>query len=50
MIRGVFYSFYYKADNWRYDPACRTSKERYGWIFKYLANAVEETIRIRANH
>ena len=33
-----------------YDPAGRTSKERYGWISRHLANAVEEAIRIRANH
>ena len=33
-----------------YDPAGRTGKERYGWISKHLSNAVEEAIRIRANH
>ena len=33
-----------------YDPAGRTSKERYGWISSHLANAVEEAICIRANH
>ena len=30
-----------------YDPAGRSSKERYAWIKKHLANAVEEGIRIR---
>ena len=30
-----------------YDPGGRTSKERYAWIAKHLANAVEEAIRIR---
>ena len=30
-----------------YDPAGRTSRERYNWIAKHLANAVEEAIRIR---
>ena len=30
-----------------YRPAGRSSKERYGWISKHLANAVEEAIRIR---
>ena len=33
-----------------YDPAGRTSKERYGWISNHLANAVEEAVRIRAHH
>ena len=33
-----------------YDPAGRTSKEKYGWISNHLANAVEEAIRIRAHH
>ena len=30
-----------------YDPAGRNSSERYAWIAKHLANAVEEAIRIR---
>ena len=30
-----------------YNPAGRSSKERYGWITQHLANAVEEAIRIR---
>ena len=33
-----------------YNPAGRTSKERYGWISTHLANAVEEAIRIRKSH
>ena len=33
-----------------YNPAGRTSKERYDWISKYLAKAVEEAIRVRANY
>ena len=33
-----------------YDPAGRTSKERYDWISKHLANAVEEAIQIRRNN
>ncbi len=33
-----------------YDPAGRTSKERYAWIAKYLANAVEEAIKIRGQY
>lgn len=31
-----------------YNPAGSNSKERYAWIAKHLANAVEEAIRIRA--
>ena len=30
-----------------YNPAGRNSRERYGWIERHLANAVEEAIRIR---
>jgi len=30
-----------------YNPAGRTSKEKYAWISKHLSNAVEEAIRIR---
>ena len=30
-----------------YNPAGRTSRERYNWISKHLSNAVEEAIRIR---
>lgn len=30
-----------------YDPTGRNSAERYAWISKHLANAVEEAIRIR---
>lgn len=30
-----------------YDPAGTTSQERYDWIKKYLADAVEEAIKIR---
>ena len=30
-----------------YDPGGSTSKERYAWIEKHLANAIEEAIRIR---
>ncbi len=30
-----------------YNPAGTTSKEKYAWISKYLANAVEEAIQIR---
>ena len=33
-----------------YNPAGRTSKERYDWISKHLENAVEEAIRIRKNN
>ena len=32
-----------------YDPAGRTSSDRYVWIREHLANAVEEAIRIRSN-
>ena len=31
-----------------YNPAGSNSKERYAWIVKHLANAVEEAIKIRA--
>jgi len=30
-----------------YNPAGRSSRERYAWISKHLSNAVEEAIRIR---
>ena len=30
-----------------YNPDGRNGKERYGWISRHLANAVEEAIRIR---
>lgn len=30
-----------------YNPAGRTSQEKYAWITQYLASAVEEAIRIR---
>ena len=30
-----------------YNPAGRNSKERYAWIEKHLANAIEEAIKIR---
>ena len=33
-----------------YNPAGRTSQERYAWISTHLANAVEEAIRIRQCH
>jgi len=33
-----------------YDPSGSNSKERYAWISKYLANAVEEAIKIRAEN
>ena len=33
-----------------YDPAGSTSKERYDWITKHLANAVEEAINIRKDN
>ena len=33
-----------------YDPAGNTSQERYAWISKHLANAVEEAIKIRKNN
>ena len=33
-----------------YTPAGRDSKERYAWIKTYLANAVEEAIRIRKDN
>ena len=32
-----------------YDPGGRTSQEKYAWISKHLANAIEEAIRIRHN-
>jgi hypothetical protein len=33
-----------------YNPAGSNSKERYDWISKHLANAVEEAITIRRNY
>jgi len=33
-----------------YDPVGLTSQDRYGWISKHLANAVEEAIAIRGNY
>lgn len=33
-----------------YNPAGSDSKERYAWISKYLANAVEEAIEIRGEN
>lgn len=33
-----------------YDPAGNNSQERYAWISKYLADAVEEAIKIRSEH
>lgn len=33
-----------------YDPAGRNSAERYAWISKHLANAVEEAIKIRSEN
>ena len=33
-----------------YNPAGSDSKERYAWISKYLANAVEEAIKIRGEN
>ena len=33
-----------------YDPAGRNSRERYDWISRHLANAVEEAIRIRSEN
>ena len=33
-----------------YDPGGQSSKERYAWIAKHLANAVEEAIAIRKNN
>lgn len=33
-----------------YDPVGTTSQERYDWIKKYLADAVEEAIKIRSNN
>jgi len=33
-----------------YNPAGATSKERYAWIAKHLANAVDEAITIRSNN
>jgi len=35
---------------WCYNPSGKDSKERYAWIKKHLANAVEEAIRIRNNN
>lgn len=33
-----------------YDPAGKNGRERYAWISKHLANAVEEAIGIRKNN
>lgn len=33
-----------------YDPAGRNSQERYEWIKKHLANAVEEAVKIRKDN
>lgn len=33
-----------------YNPGGSTSKERYDWIKKHLANAVEEAVKIRGNN
>ena len=33
-----------------YQPAGRNSRERYAWIFKHLANAVQEAVRIRNSY
>ena len=33
-----------------YDPAGKNSRDRYAWISKHLANAVEEAISIRKNN
>ena len=33
-----------------YNPAGADSKEKYAWISKHLANAVEEAIKIRGNN
>lgn len=33
-----------------YNPAGTTSKKRYAWICEHLANAVEESLRIRRQH
>lgn len=33
-----------------YDPSGSTSKERYAWIKKHLANAVEEAVAIRKDN
>jgi len=33
-----------------YEPAGSNSKERYAWIAKHLANAVEEAIKIRSKN
>ncbi len=33
-----------------YDPGGRTSREKYDWISKYLADAIEEAIDIRRNN
>lgn len=33
-----------------YDPGGESSQERYDWIVKHLANAVEEAVKIRTNH
>lgn len=33
-----------------YTPAGSNSKEKYEWISKYIADAVEEAIKIRGNN
>ena len=33
-----------------YNPPGDTSQERYGWIYKHLANAVDEAIHLRKRH
>ena len=33
-----------------YNPTGSNSKDRYDWIKKHLANAVEEAIQIRSNN
>ena len=33
-----------------YNPAGSNSQERYGWLVKHLANAVEEAVVIRNNN
>ncbi len=34
----------------RYEPVGVNSKERYAWIAKYLSDAVEEAVKIRASY
>lgn len=34
----------------RYTPAGNNSKERYAWIARYLSDAVEEAVKIRARY